>query len=403
MLKNVNTFIKEQIVNEYLNDDRTPNYLSKKYNISLNSLNRFLFQKKQLPKRSSWVREDKGKTISLSKEQKGLILQQFKNGSSIYAISIDTKISYRVIQFYLYKELKLTNRDGRKYHIKPNIDNESLVNDYKTGLRLIDLQKKYNVSYTQCKKILVKNGIKIGGYIKHKSPVKDRILENINIIIKQYNDGSTIPELSKQHNCSQTTLKCIFKERNIHTRSCGEESKIRYSKIRDQWPSSELIDLYLNEFYTVCDLVEYLNNNGYSASRKSVITFLKENNIYLGGIKNGIERRENKRELNRDDSQIQEMYNYRMRCMTETEKTYRKYKHIINPQKFPRGLSTYHIDHMFSVKHGFHNNIDPKILCCPLNLQMLSALDNKRKQQNSSITKEQLFERYNTFLAQLHK
>ena len=66
-----------------------------------------------------------------------------------------------------------------------------------------------------------------------------------------------------------------------------------------------------------------------------------------------------------------------------TAKTYRKYKHQINPNNFKRGLAgvpgAYHLDHIVSIRYGFDNNMLPEQLAVVENLQMLPWAQNISK------------------------
>ena len=50
-------------------------------------------------------------------------------------------------------------------------------------------------------------------------------------------------------------------------------------------------------------------------------------------------------------------------------------------------------DHMYSVKEGFLNKVDPKILAHPANCRLIRHNDNVSKGSKSTITLEQLLER----------
>lgn len=56
----------------------------------------------------------------------------------------------------------------------------------------------------------------------------------------------------------------------------------------------------------------------------------------------------------------------------------------------PNGVSR---DHMYSVKEGFINKIDPKIISHPANCELLVHKDNNKKKTASSITIEELLKR----------
>lgn len=50
------------------------------------------------------------------------------------------------------------------------------------------------------------------------------------------------------------------------------------------------------------------------------------------------------------------------------------------------------VDHMFSIKEGFLNNVSPKLIGHKNNLRLISWEDNDTKKSNSSITLQELFE-----------
>lgn len=61
----------------------------------------------------------------------------------------------------------------------------------------------------------------------------------------------------------------------------------------------------------------------------------------------------------------------------------------------PNGISR---DHMYSVKDGFLNNVDPKIISHPANCQLLKQSKNASKKAKSCITLQELLiriERWN--------
>lgn len=59
-----------------------------------------------------------------------------------------------------------------------------------------------------------------------------------------------------------------------------------------------------------------------------------------------------------------------------------------------RGFMKYHLDHIFSVFDGFHNNIPPYIIGNICNLRMIHYKINIRKHTHSDITKDELFNRF---------
>ena len=94
----------------------------------------------------------------------------------------------------------------------------------------------------------------------------------------------------------------------------------------------------------------------------------------------------------RDDKEI-----YYHKVWVATERVYKKYKFIINPNNVKRGINTYHLDHNISIKHGFLNNIPIYMIAHPCNLQMLTSSANTKKQGNSWQTEDELFEKIQKF------
>ena len=94
---------------------------------------------------------------------------------------------------------------------------------------------------------------------------------------------------------------------------------------------------------------------------------------------------------------LEKYYEYKKVVNSLTNKTYRKYKLIINPNNYKRGHkpNEYQLDHKFSILQGFKENISPEIISSYINLEMLTVYENATKQDKCSITKEQLMELYN--------
>ena len=83
---------------------------------------------------------------------------------------------------------------------------------------------------------------------------------------------------------------------------------------------------------------------------------------------------------------------YKLTVKSLTEKTYRRYKNIINPYGFCRGITSHHLDHKFSVLEGFKNGILPVVISNKHNLCMLSYKDNINKSDRCSISKKYLYD-----------
>lgn len=83
---------------------------------------------------------------------------------------------------------------------------------------------------------------------------------------------------------------------------------------------------------------------------------------------------------------------YKFRVKYLTSKTYKQHKDIINPNDLPIGRCDYQVDHIYSIRHGFENNVEPEALASIHNLRLMWHSDNKSKHTRSDQTLEQLLE-----------
>lgn len=84
-----------------------------------------------------------------------------------------------------------------------------------------------------------------------------------------------------------------------------------------------------------------------------------------------------------------DVYSYKDKFDLELVEKYGWYSPV-NKGNNLKGVSK---DHMYSVKEGFINNIDPNILSHPANCKLLLHIDNNKKKTESSITLNELMER----------
>jgi len=93
-----------------------------------------------------------------------------------------------------------------------------------------------------------------------------------------------------------------------------------------------------------------------------------------------------------DESKIDSFHKYKKIVVNRSTTIYRNNIEEINPLKLERGKKLYHIDHKFSVKQGFLNNIPIEIISHPCNLFMIWYMDNLIKQDRCDISLTELLE-----------
>ena len=95
-------------------------------------------------------------------------------------------------------------------------------------------------------------------------------------------------------------------------------------------------------------------------------------------------------DFNKRQEIINDFLDYKKIAVNRTITIYRNNENIINPEKFKRSKKDYHIDHLFSIKQGFLENLPIEIISHPCNLHMIFYMENLKKQDVCWITKEDL-------------
>ena len=98
------------------------------------------------------------------------------------------------------------------------------------------------------------------------------------------------------------------------------------------------------------------------------------------------------------DEFLNEYQKYRKEVRNLTEKTYKKYKDIINPDNLKRvtnGNTGFQLDHKYSILEGFLNDVESDIISNWHNLQMLECGKNRNKSKKCSIELDELIKMIN--------
>lgn len=85
---------------------------------------------------------------------------------------------------------------------------------------------------------------------------------------------------------------------------------------------------------------------------------------------------------------------YKKMIKAETEKTWRRFQEMINPDGHDRGRRDFHLDHRFPIHMGYKERIPVEVMSSLANLELLPWRENICKSGKPSITKEELLELY---------
>ncbi|KKL70674.1 hypothetical protein LCGC14_2102570, partial [marine sediment metagenome] len=83
---------------------------------------------------------------------------------------------------------------------------------------------------------------------------------------------------------------------------------------------------------------------------------------------------------------------YKWAVHSVSQRTYKEYKNLINPNNYPRGITKYHLDHKVSKHVGWLLKIPPEYLAAQHNLQILYYTENIQKDVKCSIHPIELLE-----------
>lgn len=91
----------------------------------------------------------------------------------------------------------------------------------------------------------------------------------------------------------------------------------------------------------------------------------------------------------KDPALLSEYEKYRKEVWKETNKSYAKHKDMLGERS-----RTKHLDHIYSIVHGFRDGISPVILGNIVNLRIIDAKENRSKKSDSHYSKEELIMLY---------
>lgn len=132
----------------------------------------------------------------------------------------------------------------------------------------------------------------------------------------------------------------------------------------------------------------YFQSEEFKKKRKETLNEKYGNEKYNNPNKTKETRIKNGTQL--DDSNIRNFNIFKRVVSNRTLTIYRNNQKFINPNNLNRSHKTYHIDHKFSMKQGYLYNLPIEIMTHPCNLQMIDYMENLIKQDNCSITLNEL-------------
>jgi hypothetical protein len=135
--------------------------------------------------------------------------------------------------------------------------------------------------------------------------------------------------------------------------------------------------------------VEYVTQTDfYKERRKKTLNEKYGSENYNNPNKTKETRIHNGTQIN--DDCIKDFLSYKKIATNRTMTMYRNNIQFINPNSLKRGIKLYHVDHKFSLKQGYLIGLPIEVITHPVNLEMIHHKDNLIKQDNCSISIQDL-------------
>lgn len=199
------------------------------------------------------------------------------------------------------------------------------------------------VSRPTAKKYLTKNGIKLRNKRIHKKVRPEVTIEKI---MNMYESGMLVNDIAVELGVSRSTITSRLKANGINLRNNKNQTRLQSRRMRANNPIKKG-----------------------SIRDRNVVTKM-------------ISTRKEKYEKKIDE--------FIPTSFDEYAKKARQISYAKLKDKTPKGME---IDHLYSIKSGYKNNVPVKIISDVKNTQFLTPEQNKEKGPNDSITLEELYER----------
>nr|DAN79194.1 MAG TPA: helix-turn-helix domain protein [Caudoviricetes sp.] len=211
-------------------------------------------------------------------------------------------------------------------------------------------------------------------------------------------ENKTLQEVADAIGVSRPTTKKYLIENGIKLRSKRIHKKvypeITIEKIMNMYESGKLVNDIAKEFgVSRSTITSRLKVNGINLKNNKNQTRLQSKRMYTNNPTKGVKR--DPSVIAKMVSTRKEKYEKRIRefAPISFEKYAKKVRYISYAKlkdSIPDGME---IDHLYSIKSGYQNNVPIKIISDIRNTQFLTPEQNREKGSSNSITLEELYKR----------
>lgn len=246
--------------------------------------------------------------------------------------------------------------------------------------------------------------ILLGGGIMARPQLKKSIKVTKEDLERYYNEGMTLQEIGDIYGCDRKNIDYYFKKFGIVKRDRKEYMRKKEAEKRGTDIDLEEIKKMIDDGMLIDDICSHynvgrstiykrtkeagLNFRNNKNQRKRQSEFMKANNPVPKNSKRGRESMLPAFEARR---------NTFLKKLLQPNLSYKQYakhaRHIAYTYYKNNGLydASKEIDHIYSVKDGYDNNVPILLISHPNNLRQISQAENRGKQSNSLVTLEEFY------------
>jgi hypothetical protein len=259
-------------------------------------------------------------------------------------------------------EIKLS-RKRDKNGIKLDAQQISMcIKRYEEGESVYAISKELKISDGLIAAALKRNGISL--FLKNTRHVST--FNRYADLVTDYQNGCSLGALVGKYNISANVIKKWLVHDNL-------------------WTAPKNQKIQMTETALQCAIE--LANNGTAhhiiAKQLGYSVWVIQQSVYAAGVR----RKKPKRPFS----------SYKDLVRALSNENYQQFKSIINPSNLPRGKLQYHLDHIYSIRAAYENNVDISIVAHPANLQLLHYKNNISKKHRCDQTLDTLMEKVTNF------
>jgi transposase len=203
-----------------------------------------------------------------------ILTSLYNSGKSTCEVAKEVGIASSSVYTRLIKAgIKLRTKKEAVNRIIPKDQEQKVIEDYQSGMRVSDIRKKWGVSKDVVRRIMADHGVKARGDKPARAvgfTIYDE--ESHDLAVQMYNDGLSSEDIGQKLNIPESSVAAMLKRRNVIKREATETyQKASIEALKELYESGMSVEEIIKKF-------DY-------ASVKSVKTKLRNAGVILRKIK----------------------------------------------------------------------------------------------------------------------